>query len=149
MYVLVTVRGQVPSKANSYRIARRGGGGSRLIKDEAVALFEQRLALAARTVFRNLAVEPLFPAPQPVEVRLVWHRKRHDHRRRDLDNIHKAVADALTDAGAWDDDRQVTTWHSTVRFDADEGGEEWLDILLCPDLADPRPQPRSRSRKRT
>jgi len=39
---------------------------------------------------------------------------------RDLDNLNKAVWDALTDAGIWDDDKQVWDSHET---------KIWIDAL--------------------
>lgn len=36
--------------------------------------------------------------------------------RADGDNLAKGVADALTDAGVYDDDDQVVDWHVSKRF---------------------------------
>lgn len=137
------IDGRVPSKSNSYRIVRRGSG-SRLAKDDAVTAYETRVALLARQVFGNAVAFP----DGPVELWLIWHRWRHDGRRRDLDNIYKAVADGLTGGGAWTDDSQVTTHYATIRYDAGSEEDEWLDIILQPDPDHPSPEPRRRRRRK-
>lgn len=37
-------------------------------------------------------------------------------RKPDADNFKKAVMDALTQLGVWDDDDQVVSWHGTKRY---------------------------------
>jgi crossover junction endodeoxyribonuclease RusA len=44
-----------------------------------------------------------------------------DRRRRDLDNLSKAVLDACNGV-VWEDDQQVTQLHITKQFDRDETG---------------------------
>lgn len=137
------VAGRVPSKSNTYRIVGRKGGRGRLAKDDAVAAYEQMIAFQCRNSAADLP-RPLFPLDVKLELWLVWHRTVHDGRRRDLDNIYKAVKDGLTLGGVWADDSQVTTHYATVRYDAEEEEGEWLDIVIQPDEQSPRPTRRSR-----
>lgn len=55
--------------------------------------------------------------------------------RADGDNVLKGVADALTDAGVWDDDDQVVDWHIRKRFAA--RGEPGRTIIRITEDADP------------
>lgn len=142
--LILRIAGHVPSKSNTYRIAGRKGGGRRLVKDEAVAAYEHMIALRCRILAAGND-PPIFPLDVKLELWLVWHRERHDGRRRDLDNIYKAVKDGLTAGGVWSDDSQVTTHYATVRYDAEEGSE-WLDIVIQPDPAQPRSSRRPRRR---
>jgi Holliday junction resolvase RusA-like endonuclease len=137
--IWLRVAGRVPSKSNSYRIVRRGSG-SRLVRDEDVVAYETMVSLAARQVTGGAIV---FPTGK-LALRMIWHRWRHDGRRRDLDNIYKAVMDGLTGGGLWTDDSQVTTHYTTTRFDADREEDEWLDIIVQFDPAQPSAQPHRR-----
>lgn len=51
-----------------------------------------------------------------------------DKRRRDLDNMLKAVLDAITHAGAWRDDSQIDDLHITRG--AITAGAGWLDLRI-------------------
>lgn len=73
-----------------YRISERG----------------QSFRIAARLAYRG---KRRFLGP----VCVVLGFTQPDKRKRDLDNLGKAVLDALTHAGAWDDDSQV---HSLTMF---------------------------------
>lgn len=55
--------------------------------------------------------------------------------RADGDNVLKGVADALTDAGVWDDDDQVVDWRIRKRFAA--RGEPGRTIIRITEDADP------------
>lgn len=79
--------------------------------------------------------EDLFATPVKVELRFIFTRPKshlnkhgepklsapkHHIQKPDVDNLAKAVLDALTDAGAWRDDNQVS--HLSVRKAWDVGG---------------------------
>lgn len=55
----------------------------------------------------------------PVKIRIECHMP--DRRRRDLDNLQKAVFDALTSAGFWLDDGQIDDMR-VIRYQAIKGG---------------------------
>lgn len=142
----IRVLGRVPSKSNTYRIVQRRGGGARLKKDDAVVAYERTVAERCRELAQGREL-PLYPLPVKLELWLIWHREAHDGRRRDLDNIYKAVKDGLTQGGAWADDSQVTTHYATIRYDAAKEGE-WLDIVIQPDAEQPRSAPRRKGSTR-
>jgi crossover junction endodeoxyribonuclease RusA len=71
-------------------------------------------------VVRLLEQRGMTPLAGPLDVRLEVHPP--DRRRRDLDNLHKSLLDALQHGGAYADDGQIDridTW----RFDPVEGGK--------------------------
>lgn len=51
-----------------------------------------------------------------------------DRRRRDATNAFKCEADALTEAGVWDDDNLVNPFLSTIRYDTE--GENRVTIVI-------------------
>lgn len=51
-----------------------------------------------------------------------------DRRRRDIDNINKAILDALQHAGCYDDDCQIRTLHVT-KCEPVKGGK--VEVLVC------------------
>ena len=66
---------------------------------------------------------PMFSAPVYVAIVL----NPPDKRRRDLDNVLKALLDSLTAAGVWGDDSQVDGLRIT-RGDRKEGGSVYVAI---------------------
>jgi len=58
-----------------------------------------------------------------------------DRRKRDLDNIPKAVLDALTHAGVWEDDSQIDQLLVT-RGDVTKGGEIRVSIIELEEKTD-------------
>lgn len=139
--IALRITGHVPSKANTYRIVRYGGRAG-LKKDDEVLAFEQHIAHSCA----GIAGRPIFPHPERTELWLVWHRRSTDGRRRDLDNIIKAVKDGLTAGNIWDDDVQVSCLHVEMCYDADE--VEWLDIVIRRDPNQPRSHPKRGKRSR-
>lgn len=140
--IWIRVPGKPVAKSNRYRIVRKGRHAS-LAKDPNVAEYENRVKEYATAVFSRFGDSVRFLHPVRVELWIVWHRRESDGRRSDLDNLTKAVQDALTAAGAWDDDSQVSTIYMTMRYDAEE--EEWLDIVLSPDPDQPMPKKRKQT----
>ena len=61
----------------------------------------------------------------PLKIRIECHMP--DRRRRDLDNLQKAVFDALTKSGFWLDDQQVD-YYSVKRMPVVKGGKLELTI---------------------
>lgn len=137
MSIFLRWHGKVPSKSNRYRIVRKGRHYS-LAKDAEVQQFEDALASLIGQLSHG---HPIWPMPQRVEIWIVWHRVYNDGRRRDLGNIEKAICDGLTKGAAWEDDCQVTTIISTVRYDAEKEGE-WLEVTMMSDPLQPQPSKR-------
>ena len=119
--VEIVVPGQ-PVPQPRPRVSTRGGiGRAYTPKGHAIHAYRQAIQLMARTVGRIdgaavLEVEAVFE-------RAASHWRKHDLRpgaprwpRADGDNVLKAVADALTDAGIWADDDQVVDWRIRKRF---------------------------------
>ena len=69
------------------------------------------------------AVQRSVVAIQPFEERLhvVIHAYPPDRRRRDIDNLTKALLDALTHAGIWHDDEQIDHLE-IIRHEVEPGG---------------------------
>lgn len=104
------------------RVSTRGGiGRAYTPKGHAIHAYRAAITLMARTAKRIegaavLEVDAVFE-------RAASHWRKHDLRpdaprwpRADGDNVLKAVADALTDAGLWHDDDQVVEWRIRKRF---------------------------------
>lgn len=68
-------------------------------------LYKERVAQAARTGW------PVAPLTQELELRIVYY---HEQSPPDVDNIIKPIQDALVGV-VYEDDRQVTDVHSSVR----------------------------------
>lgn len=117
----VTIRLPWPPSVNHYwrsvvfgrsvrvLISRKG----RQYRDAVTATVRQQFPALSRPTSRNLAVVVnAFPP---------------DRRRRDGDNVVKAVFDAITHAGVWADDSQVKA-HAVVMADVVTGGEIQVEI---------------------
>ena len=70
------------------------------------------------------------PLNGPLSVEIDLHPP--DRRRRDVDNVQKALLDALTHAGAYHDDSQIVRL-TTVRRSVVSGGKVRLRIEVCRD----------------
>lgn len=91
-----------PPSVNTYWRAPNSGSlkGRHLISAKGRAF--QSAACAA--IIEQLRRLPK-PSAHPADVAIVLYPP--DHRRRDIDNYNKALFDALTHAGVWEDDSQV------------------------------------------
>ena len=88
------------------------------------------LTPAARA-YRTVAADAVAGCvPFSVGVSITIYAHPPDRRRRDLDNVLKAVLDTITHSGAWDDDSQVQAIHAEWR-PRDEAGEGWVDVMVC------------------
>lgn len=96
--------------------ARNGFVHHYLPSDHAVHEYKRNIGMAARAI-SNGTIE----GPVRLEVLFVFAYAKGSRRkeepcyriaRPDLDNLEKAVMDALTDAGIWIDDAQVASKHS-------------------------------------
>ncbi|HCD2376233.1 TPA: RusA family crossover junction endodeoxyribonuclease [Klebsiella pneumoniae] len=91
-----------PPSVNSYwRSPNKGTAKGKLLVSEAGRKFKHAVRAA---IIEQLKAVPKLSA-SPAEVVIVLHPP--DYRRRDLDNYNKALFDALTYAGIWEDDSQV------------------------------------------
>lgn len=84
-YGWVTIPGQVPAKANSYKIGYRGGHPT-LVKDDAVGRYEAEFYWRCPASLRNLEVN----RPFEFYVRVYFTSVAHD-----LDNALKTLLDCL------------------------------------------------------
>lgn len=87
--------------------------------------FRGRMIISAKGREYREVVEHLLgymPQVEPLEgkVKVDIEAYRPDNRRRDLDNLFKAPLDALTYAGVWQDDSQITDLR--IRWAKDIGG---------------------------
>jgi crossover junction endodeoxyribonuclease RusA len=101
----------VPVPKQSFRYAHGGG-----YTDPRVTAWQDSVALVAR---------PLFDAPLTSNLRVAMEFHLPDKRRKDLDNLAKAM-DALTGI-AWLDDSQVTTLVLSKVIDRANPGV-WIEI---------------------
>jgi len=121
--------GRPPAKSNSYRIIRVGSF-SRLAPTAEVKAYEERVVQISEKQVNLLGgVKPFIDAPNEVELFLTWHRA--DKRRKDIDNIAKAIKDGMTKGGIWKDDSQVTSLHIRSVNDALTVETEWVDVIVC------------------
>ena len=106
------------------RFTRRGGGRTYTPTGHAINGYRQAIELVARAAGKKFAGATLLDVDAIYE-RPPSHWRKHDLKpdapawpRGDGDNVLKAVADALTDAGVWPDDDQVVDWHIRKRYAA-------------------------------
>lgn len=94
----VTIRLPWPPSVNTYW---RSVGRGRVLISERGRAYRQAVALAVRERWPGLR--------QPTRERLTLsiYACPPDRRARDLDNLPKAILDALTRAGVWQDDSQI------------------------------------------
>jgi Holliday junction resolvase RusA-like endonuclease len=126
----VTVWG-LPVAQPRHRVSCRGGFAKvYLPADHAVHGWKELIAEAASEQIAKvgamegaLSVELDFMFPAPTRrAEGTWRVKKPD-----LDNLTKAVMDALTDAGAWQDDAQVAELRARKRFGSGSG----VDIKIA------------------
>jgi len=124
MEIVLEVEGQ-PVPQPRPRFSSRGGGRAYTKADHPIHAYRQAIGLVARAsgktmprVATVLSIEAVFERPKS-------HWRKHDLSPKaplwpnaDGDNIQKGVADALTDAGFWQDDDQLVDWHCRKRFAA-------------------------------
>ncbi len=102
-----------------------------MVRDTQVTAYQDKLSKLAKNSFPSI----VFPTGR-LSLSIYWHRKENDGRRRDADNIQKALKDSLNKI-IWDDDSQVSEIYLAPDYDAKE--EEWLDIVIQYDPTQPLP----------
>lgn len=91
-----------PPSVNTYwRAPNKGKLKGRHLISEAGRRFQSEACAAIIDQLRRLPK----PSSSLCAVEIILYPP--DHRRRDIDNYNKALLDALTHAGVWEDDRQV------------------------------------------
>lgn len=120
----VTVWG-LPVAQPRHRVSCHGGFAKvYLPRDHAVHAWKDLIAQAAVEQIEKIGpmegalrvhLDFMFPAPTR-RAEGTWRVKKPD-----LDNLTKAVMDALTDAGAWQDDAQVAELNARKRYGAGSG----------------------------
>jgi Holliday junction resolvase RusA-like endonuclease len=123
MEIVLDVPGQ-PVPQPRPRFTRMGGGRTYTPTGHAIHGYRQAIELVAKASGKTIAgatvldVDAVFARPPS-------HWRKHDLKpdspawpRGDGDNVLKAVADALTDAGIWPDDDQVVDWRIKKRYAA-------------------------------
>ena len=90
-----------------------------------IHVYRQAIELVARASGKKMPRVPSVISIEAVFERPKSHWRKHDLSPKaplwpnaDGDNIQKGVADALTDAGLWDDDDQAVLWQCRKRFAA-------------------------------
>lgn len=122
---MITISLPWPPSVNHYY--RPAGRGRLIISDEGNAYRKTVAALVM--VYRsgyNARREP-WPFPLSCRVRAGVIAYPPNKRRRDLDNLMKALLDALTHAGVWDDDSLIDDLH-IKRGGLREGGRLAVSI---------------------
>lgn len=79
--------------------------------------------------FRKIvaAVQPQGTKPMLGNISVLIYISPPDKRKRDIDNVLKALLDALTHAGVWADDSQIVDLH-IIKCDPIKGGETKITI---------------------
>jgi Holliday junction resolvase RusA-like endonuclease len=123
-----TIPGRPPAKSNSYRIVRIGKF-SKLVPTALVVAYEKTVEDISKEQVELFKLQtPLIPEGE-IAVSLIWHKG--DKRRKDLDNIAKAIKDGMTTGGIWSDDSQVTSLFLRSVIDAPSVYEEWVDVYVA------------------
>jgi crossover junction endodeoxyribonuclease RusA len=106
---------------------RHVGGGRMVEMSRALGPWREAVRTETQRVMRE-QFAPAFPAGQPVCVQIEFYlprpkstpaKIRYPVKRPDADKLARAVLDAMTDAGAWADDSQVT-WLQVSKAFADD-----------------------------
>lgn len=121
--IVLEVPGQ-PVPQPRPRFSSRGGFGRAYTpKSHPVNAYRQAIVLMAQAKRLQPIAGPVTLSVDAVFERPPSHWRKYDLKpdapawpRADGDNILKAVADALTDAGVWGDDDQVVSWSIQKRF---------------------------------
>lgn len=122
--VVLEVPGQ-PVPQPRQRFTCQGGGRTYTESGHPIHAYRQAIVLMAKPHITKridglalLHVEAVFERPKS-------HWRKHDLKPEaplapagDGDNILKGIADALTDAGAWPNDKLVVDWHIRKRYGA-------------------------------
>lgn len=122
MEIVLEVPGQ-PVPQPRPRVSTFGGRGRAYTPAKhPIHVYRQAIELVAKAAGKKIT-GPTFLAVDAVFERPPSHWRKHDLRpdapqwpRADGDNVLKAVADALTDAGVWPDDDQVVDWSIRKRY---------------------------------
>jgi len=100
-----------PPSVNSYwRSPNKGPLAGRTLISEKGRAYRNDVKSAVFALLvdpQTLAVAPSWHALKQVRLSVALYAHPPDKRRRDLDNLPKAVLDALTHAGVWADDEQI------------------------------------------
>ena len=109
----------VPPSINHYYGTMRSG--QKYIKPAGVAFRKEVAALLFQRIYKMTG---------RVKIDIRVHFK--DKRKRDIDNVIKSLLDALTHAGAWDDDSQIDDLH-IMRGEVIKNGKVIIDICEISD----------------
>lgn len=136
MAITITVPGQ-PVPQPRPRISTWGGQGRAYTPAKhPIKAYRESIVLLARATGRTIT------GPTSLSVLAVFGRAASHWQKKGLrasappypnadgDNVLKAVADALTDAGVWPDDDQVLHWQIVKRF-ADREEQARTEITVC------------------
>ena len=116
-----TIRLPWPPSVNHYWRSVRIGRAVRVLISKAGRQYRKAVAAAVRERWPGLSV----PTSHRLSVRIS--AVSPDRRSRDLDNLPKALFDALTHAGVWVDDSQID-FYSIERRGFARGG--WVDLKI-------------------
>lgn len=123
--IVLEVPGQPVPQPRS-RVTTRGGHGHAYTPSKhPIHAYRKAIVLVARSVVRGERIDGAVRLEvDAVFVRPPSHWRKHDLKpkaprwptKADGDNVIKAVADALTDAGVWHDDDQIVQWYIAKRY---------------------------------
>lgn len=114
------IPGRPVAKSNNYQIIRIKGF-TKIVPTKDVKQYQQTVAESC----------PKFPTyEEKLCVLITWHRG--DKRRKDLDNIAKAIKDGITDAQLWSDDSQVVQLFLQSVSDVKGAENEWVRVHILP-----------------
>ena len=125
MDIVFEVPGQ-PVPQPRARVSTRGGFARGYTPAKhPIHVYRQAIVLVAKAAGKTMPRVPTIFSIEAVFERPKSHWRKHDLSPKaplwpnaDGDNIQKGVADALTDAGLWEDDDQAVVWSCFKRFAA-------------------------------
>lgn len=122
--VVFNIPGRPVAKSNNYKIIKVKGY-YRIAPNQDIRDYQ-------KVVAESCPDFPMFTCK--LSVIITWHRG--DKRRKDLDNIAKAIKDGITDGKLWRDDSQVEALLLQSIHDAEGAENEWVRVHIFPKISE-------------